>query len=106
MKLADIYGQVMYENEGYLYEYDFFGNGNLTTTGVTRTGCCFCLFGAQHDKERFHRLKKYEPKKYEFVMGGGEFENGLWVPNKQGLGMKFVIDWLNSHNKNNMRILY
>lgn len=104
VKLADIYGQVMYENEGYLYEYDFFGNGNLTTTGVTRTGCCFCLFGAQHDKERFHRLKKYEPKKYEFVMGGGEFENGLWVPNKQGLGMKFVIDWLNQHG--NLDIKY
>lgn len=29
-------------------------------------------------------------------MNGGEFVNGLWQPNKDGLGMKYVIDRLNS----------
>ena len=31
-------------------------------------------------------------------MRGGEFDNeGLWIPNKEGLGLKFVIDWMNDN---------
>ena len=38
-----------------------------------------------------------EPKKYDFIMRGGKFdESGMWIPDK-GLGYKFVIDWLNEH---------
>lgn len=68
------------------------------TTGCSRTGCIFCGFGAHLEKGegRFERLKRTHPKQYEFCMCGGEFVNGLWQPNKDGLGMKYVIDRLNS----------
>lgn len=68
------------------------------TTGCSRTGCIFCGFGAHLDKGegRFERLKRTHPKQYDYCMNGGEFINGLWVPNKDGLGMKYVIDRLNS----------
>jgi len=100
--IADVYGDVVYENDGFYY-YDGFGD-NLTTTGAKRTGCIFCLFGITQDKERFVRLKSREPKRYEFVMNGGHFENGLWIPDEKGLGYKFVIDWLNEHG--NLGIKY
>lgn len=70
----------------------------LCTTGCNRTGCIFCGFGAHLEKgeTRFERLKRTHPKQYAYCMGGGEYdERGLWVPNKQGLGMKHVIDELN-----------
>lgn len=68
------------------------------TTGCSRTGCIFCGFGAHLEKGegRFEHLKRTHPKQYEFCMCGGEFVNGLWQPNKDGLGMKYVIDRLNS----------
>jgi hypothetical protein len=95
--IADIYGDIVYEQDGFYY-YESFGEGNLTTTNAKRTGCTFCLFGIRQDSDRLIRLKETEPKKYEYVMNGGEFdENGLWIPNKNGLGYKFVVDWLNEH---------
>lgn len=96
--IADVYGNVVYEKDGYIYYENLFGDGNLALTGLERTGCCFCLFGISRDKERLLKLKEIEPKKYNFVMNGGEFnENGMQIPNKQGLGFKFVVDWLNEH---------
>lgn len=103
IEIADIYGNIVYEKNGFFYDYSF-GNDNLTTTGAKRTGCVWCLFGITQDKERFLRLKSTEPKKYEFVMNGGHFEDHLWMPDENGLGYKFVIDWLNEHG--NLGILY
>ena len=69
----------------------------LTTTKVKRTGCVFCMFGITQDTERFLRLKEEEPNKYDYVMRGGKFdESGMWIPHN-GLGYKFVIDWINEH---------
>ena len=69
----------------------------------SRTGCVFCMFGITQDKDRFLRLKELEPKKYDFVMRGGKFdESGMWIPHN-GLGYKFVIDWLNEHGGLNIR---
>lgn len=69
----------------------------------SRTGCVFCMFGITQDRDRFLRLKELEPKKYDFVMRGGKFdESGMWIPYK-GLGYKFVIDWLNEHGGLNIR---
>lgn len=70
----------------------------------SRTGCVFCMFGIRQDKDRFLRLKEIEPQKYDYVMRGGKFdENGMWIP-YNGLGYKFVIDWLNEHG--NLGIKY
>lgn len=49
--------------------------------GAKRTGCMFCLFGAQFkDDNRFKILKENHPKIYDYCM------------NK--LGLKFVIDYI------------
>ena len=84
--IASVYGEVKSEN------------GKISTTGCDRTGCIFCAFGCHLDKEpsRFQRLKETHPRQYEYCIGGGEYdEDGIWKPNKQGLGMGHVFDELN-----------
>lgn len=69
----------------------------LELSGAKRTGCCYCLFGIQFDPERILRMQKLEPKKADFVLRGGEFdENGVWGPSDEGLGFWYVCDYLTS----------
>ena len=99
LKIADIYGDIVYtDDDGMLYDNDLFNDYmQLTTTGAKRTGCVFCMFGITQDTDRFLRLKANEPQKYDYVMRGGKFdEQGMWIPHN-GLGYKFVIDWINEH---------
>lgn len=70
---------------------------HLMTTGCSRTGCIFCMFGCHLEKEpnRFQRLKKTHPKQYDFCINGGEYnEEGKWQPNKQGLGLGHVLEYI------------
>lgn len=106
IEIASAYGDIVYtDDDGMEYDSDFFNSGmKLSTTGESRTGCVFCMFGITRDTERFVRLKKREPKKYEYVMNGGKFDDdGMWIPHN-GLGYKFIIDWLNEHG--NLDIKY
>lgn len=59
----------------------------LKTTGCDRTGCMFCLFGIQCEKEpnRIQRMKKTHPKQYEYMLKS--IEEG-------GLGMKHVLEYI------------
>jgi len=69
----------------------------LVTTGCDRTGCMFCMFGIMSDKtpNRFQRLKNSHPKMYNYCINGGEYdENGLLKPNKQGLGIGKILDYI------------
>lgn len=68
----------------------------LMTTGCDRTGCIFCMFGCHLEKEpnRFQRLKQTHPKQYEYCIGGGEMVDGKWRPNKEGLGLAKVLDYI------------
>lgn len=94
LPIAEPYGEVI-ETECQL---TFDGEQcKYATTGCDRTGCMFCAFGAhlEKGKTRFQRLKETHPKQYSYCLNGGEFVNGLWQPNKQGLGMKYVFDELN-----------
>ena len=105
LEIASAYGNIVYtDDDGMQYDNDVFNAGmKLTTTGESRTGCVFCMFGITHDTERFVRLKEREPKKYDYVMRGGKFdETGMWIPHN-GLGYKFVIDWLNEHGNLNIK---
>lgn len=98
--------KMVYEDEyGFEYENSLFDSAmNLTTTKCKRTGCVFCMFGITQDTDRFLKLKELEPKKYDYVMRGGKFDDhGMWIPHN-GLGYKFVIDWLNEHG--NLGIKY
>ena len=98
ISIASVYGDVVEAEE--FAQMDIFGEGTykLKTTGCDRTGCIFCGFGCHLDctPTRFQRLKETHPKQYEYCIGGGEYdENGLWIPNKQGLGLGKVFDKLN-----------
>lgn len=93
---ASVYGDIVTVNN----QLTLFGDKNyeLETTGCDRTGCIFCGFGCHLDKgkSRFERLKETHPRQYNYCLNGGEYdENGIWKPNKQGLGMKHVFDELN-----------
>lgn len=102
LPIASVYGEVAYsENpeQMRLEEFDYeCGTEKLETTGCDRTGCIFCGFGChlEKGKSRFERLKETHPRQYAYCLNGGEYdENGVWKPNKQGLGMKHVFDELN-----------
>ena len=72
---AEDYGEIIEEN------------GKLKTTGLDRTGCMFCMFGAHLEKEpnRFQRMKVNYPKQYDFCIRPIE-ENGL--------GLGGVMDYI------------
>lgn len=62
-------------------------NGKYYTTGYQRTGCMFCGFGCQYEKEpnKFQMLKKTHPKTWEYCM----------KPISQGgLGMKEILKYI------------
>lgn len=54
----------------------------LETTGCSRTGCMFCMFGCHLEKEpnRFQRMKQTHPKQYEYCMNQ--------------LGLKEVLEYI------------
>lgn len=83
IEIAPVYGKVLFEN------------GKYFTTGCKRTGCIFCMFGAHcRDDDRFLRLKETHPVQYNYCMGGGSYDGGVWKPTKEGLGMRHVIEEL------------
>ena len=101
--IASVYGEIVKENEveGQLDFEDLgifeLGRPTLTTTGCSRTGCMFCLFGITMDKcpNRLERMKITHPKQYEYIMKPVE---------EGGLGYKEIIDWINEHG--NLKIGY
>lgn len=68
----------------------------MQTTGCDRTGCIFCMFGCHLEKEpnRFQRLKQTHPRQYDYCINGGEMVDGKWQPNKEGLGLGHVLDYI------------
>ena len=82
---APVYGDIV-ENE----------EGKLKTTGETRTGCIWCIYGSHMEKgeTRFQRLERTHPDLHDYCMRGGKHnEEGKWIPDK-GLGMSHVCDVL------------
>jgi 3'-phosphoadenosine 5'-phosphosulfate sulfotransferase (PAPS reductase)/FAD synthetase len=97
IEIASVYGFIAADYNGQT-AFDDCGC-KLCTTGCDRTGCIFCGFGAHLEKGegRFERLKRTHPKQYDYCMNGGSYDSdGIWKPDKNGLGMKHVIDTLNS----------
>ena len=99
LKIADCYGEVLALDKYGLPTFDEL-KARYTFSGVQRTGCIFCMFSAQSDTQnggisRFEHLRLTQPQLFDYCMRGGKFdEQGLWVPDK-GLGLAFVIEWLN-----------
>lgn len=86
--------------EGQMNMIDYLGcyepEDTLETTGCDRTGCIFCMFGCHLEKEpnRFQRLKQTHPRQYDYCINGGEMVDGKWQPNKEGLGLGKVLDYI------------
>lgn len=99
--IASIYGDVVYGNResSEYYENTLFDCGKLCTTGAQRTGCIFCGYGTHLEKgeSRFERLKRTHPRQYEYCLEGGAYDptDGMWKPDKNGLGMRHVFEELN-----------
>lgn len=100
-----VYGDIQVKppegtEEGQLNVIDYLGCWDetdiLETTGCSRTGCIFCMFGCHLEKEpnRFQRLKETHPRQYEYCIGGGEMVDGKWQPSKEGLGLGHVLDYI------------
>jgi len=120
LPIAPVYDRVVTEDElngqMTLFPYDAEEESRLFapdrtrlyTTGCDRTGCCFCGFGCHLEK----RPNRYElidmvsnPAIRDFCMRGGAFtDDGMWKPDNRGLGMWFVIRWINLHGGLNIYI--
>ena len=119
IEIAKVYGDIVgCDDQGFEYEPLPGCECNLKCTGCNRTGCVFCGFGLHLEKgeTRFQRLAKTHPRQYEYCMGGGQWVDNpdydptapkmdgdwlnwnpkkIWVPSKEGLGMKYVFDQCN-----------
>lgn len=75
LEYASVYGDIVEKD------------GKLITTGCSRTGCVFCMYGCHLESEpnRFQRLKETHPKLYEYCLK--PWDEG-------GLGMKEALDFL------------
>ena len=100
---CSVYGEIVADNEceveGQTNIFDAledYEGVNLKTAGCDRTGCIFCMFGCHLEKEpnRFQRLKETHPRQYEYCINGGEMVEGKWQPNKEGLGLGKVLDYI------------
>ena len=97
LKIASVYGEIVPKNQQLAFDC-FACEENLCTTGCHGTGCVFCGFGVhlEHGENRFQRLKRTHPKLYQYCIFGGAYDSdGLWKPDKNGLGMGHVFDALN-----------
>ena len=115
-EIASVYGDIVgVDDLGFEYQPLPGVDCKLKCTGCQRTGCVFCGFGCHLEKgeTRFQRLAKTHPKQYEYCMNGGQWVDNpdydptapkmdgdwenwnpkkIWVPSKEGLGMKKVFD--------------
>ena len=97
IELAKPYGNIIYAENNEQYSLIDRDEDKLKTTDLDRTGCVFCGFGCHLEKQsRWLLLKETHPKLYNYCIGGGEYVNGVWKPNKKGLGMGHVFDQLNA----------
>ena len=118
IEIASVYGEIVaYDDSGFEYQPMIGVDCRLRCSGCDRTGCIFCGFGIHMERTpRFQRLAKTHPRQYEYCMGGGQWVDNpdydpaapkmdgdwenwnpkkIWVPSKEGLGMKYVFDQCN-----------
>lgn len=86
LPIASVYGEILRDHQ----------TGKYYPTGVKRTGCIFCAFGAQcRGDRRFLDLKETHPRQYDYCINGGQYdESGMWIPSKEGLGLGKVLDYI------------
>ena len=120
LEIASVYGDIVEVDDNGLQYYDNLLGDNVCTLRCTkcdRTGCVYCGFGCHIEKTpRFVRLSQTHPRQYEYCMNGGQWVDNpkydpaapeydgawknwnpkkIWVPSKEGLGMRKVFDDIN-----------
>lgn len=119
LPICEVYGDIVYTDvDGNTYDTAFDEAMPLTCTKCQRTGCVYCGFGAHAKNDnRFLQLAEISPRQYEYAMQGGQWADNpyydatapkmdgewknwnpkkIWVPSKEGLGIRFVIDQFNA----------
>lgn len=119
LPICEVYGDIVYADaDGNTYDTAFDEAMPLTCTKCQRTGCVYCGFGAHaKNDDRFLQLAELSPRQYEYAMQGGQWADNpyydatapkmdgewknwnpkkIWVPSKEGLGIRFVIDQFNA----------
>lgn len=119
LPICEVYGDIVYTDaDGNTYDTAFDEAMPLTCTKCQRTGCVYCGFGAHaKNDDRFLQLAELSPRQYEYAMQGGQWADNpyydatapkmdgqwknwnpkkIWVPSKEGLGIRFVIDQFNA----------
>lgn len=93
--LASVYGEIV-KADAQVSLFDAEEPQKLVTTGCDRTGCMYCMFGIMSDKEpnRFQRMRQTHPRQYSYCIGGGHLENGVLKPDKDGLGLGVILDYI------------
>ena len=105
---CSVYGDIVVDEkvdgenilEGQINLIDYLGcheeSDRLTTTGCSRTGCIFCMFGCHLEKEpnRFQRLKETHPRQYEYCINGGEYVWEATYKNR-AIGKIQKVSWVN-----------
>lgn len=88
--ISSIYGEIIEDYGDELKGQTCLFDYPLRLTGAQRTGCMFCLFGIQLEKNpnRLERLKVTHPQIYDYCMRPEE---------DGGLGYKEKIDWINEN---------
>jgi 3'-phosphoadenosine 5'-phosphosulfate sulfotransferase (PAPS reductase)/FAD synthetase len=83
---APIYGDII----AHANKQNKDGSPILTTTGVSRSGCMFCLYGVHLESEpnRFQLMQKTHPKQYQYCI--------------YSLGCGKVMDYIHVAYKNNL----
>ena len=92
---APVYGEIV-QADAQMNLFESEEPQKLKTTGCDRTGCMYCMFGIMSDKEpnRFQRMRQTHPRQYAYCIGGGRFENGVLKPDKTGLGLGVILDYI------------
>ena len=87
---SDLYGDIVESTD--MFQLDFFKdqqNADLKCTGVSRSGCMFCMFGleletlANHGENRFTKMKKTHPKHHNAIinkLGAGKVLDFMKLP--------------------------
>lgn len=88
LEIASVYGEIV-ERDQLQGQMRMFPDqwDELSTTGVNRTGCMFCMFGAQCEKapNRFQQMKETHPRQYAYCMKPVD---------EGGLGLKEVLEYI------------
>ena len=77
LRYASVYGDIVEDEKTH----------QLKCTDRQRSGCVFCAFGAQSEKEpnRFQQLKNTHPQLWDYCMRSWD---------KGGLGMKEILEYI------------